>query len=328
MRAFSYVKPTDERGALREAEGAEATFLAGGTTLLDLMKLDVMVPGRLVDVGALSSTIGAIEETPRGVRIGALATNTAVAEHELIKKRYPVLSEAILAGASPQLRNMATVGGNLLQRTRCPYFRDPPAPCNKREPGSGCAALDGFTRSHAILGTSQSCIASHPSDMCVALAALDAVVHVKGPRGERTIPVTEFHLLPGDHPEKENALEHGELVVAVTLPPAPFAATSRYLKVRDRASFAFALASVAAVLEVKGGSIATARLALGGVGTKPWRAFDAEKALAGKPATEASFRAAAEIALQGASPHRDNGFKIELAKRVIVHALAAVGEAS
>jgi xanthine dehydrogenase YagS FAD-binding subunit len=326
MRAFAYTRAEDEGAALRAAEHAEAAYLAGGTTLLDLMKLEVMAPGRLVDVNALP--LNAVEVRADGVRIGALATNTDVAYHEVIRARYPVLSEALLAGASPQLRNMATVGGNLMQRTRCPYFRDPPAPCNKRAPGSGCSAVEGYSRAHAVLGGSGACVATHASDMCVALAALDAVVHTRGARGERSIPFTDFHLLPGDHPERETVLEHGELITAVTLPASPLAAHSRYLKVRDRASYAFALASVAAALDVQGGIIVAARVALGGVATKPWRAFDAEKALVGKAPGDVAFRAAAEIALRGAAPLRDNAFKVELAKRVIVRALASVGEAS
>jgi xanthine dehydrogenase YagS FAD-binding subunit len=326
MRSFAYSQAEDEGAALDAAAHADAAYLAGGTTLLDLMKLDVMAPGRLVDVNPLPLTT--VEAQADGVRIGALATNTDVAYHEVIRTRYPALSEALLSGASPQLRNVATVGGNLLQRTRCPYFRDPPAPCNKRTPGSGCSALEGYNRSHAVLGGSGACVATHASDMCVALAALDARVHTRGVRGERIIPITDFHLLPGDHPERETVLDHGELVTAVTLPASPLAAHSRYLKVRDRASYAFALASVAAALDVQGGTIVAARIALGGVATKPWRALDAERALVGKPPGDAAFRAAAEIALRGAAPLRDNAFKVELARRVILRALASIGGAS
>ncbi|HVV83578.1 MAG TPA: xanthine dehydrogenase family protein subunit M [Kofleriaceae bacterium] len=319
MRPFTYVRADDEQAALTAGAGAGAAFLGGGTTLVDLMRLDVMQPSALVDVGRLPRAT--IEAAGQGVRIGAMARNSDVANHPLVAERYPVLAEAILAGASPQVRNMATVGGNLLQRTRCPYFRDVGTACNKRQPGSGCAALDGYTRSHAILGTSDHCIATHPSDMCVALVALDAVVHVRGPRGERAIPIGDFHTLPGDHPEVESVLAHGELVTDVELPASPFAARSRYVKLRDRAAFAFALASAAAALELKAGLIASARLALGGVATRPWRARSAEDALVGQPPTPATFARAAEAALAGATPRRDNKFKVELAKRAIVRAL-------
>jgi len=324
MHPFSYIRTTDERAAIGEVAAApDANFIAGGSTLIDLMKLNVMQPTRLIDINALPLT--KIETVADGsVRIGAMVRNSDMAYDETIRTRYPVLSEALLSGASAQLRNVATLGGNIMQRTRCYYFRDTAMPCNKREPGSGCSAMEGINRIHAILGASSRCIASHPSDMCVALIALDAVVHVRGPRGERTIPFADFHVLPGDHPEVETVLEHGELITAVTLPPLPFATRSHYLKVRDRASYAFALVSVAAALDVQQGTIRNARLALGGVGTKPWRAADAERALLGKRAGEAAYRAAAEIALRSAKPHKHNAFKVELAKRSLVRALTTV----
>jgi xanthine dehydrogenase YagS FAD-binding subunit len=324
MHPFSYVRATDERSAIGEVSAAPAsTFVAGGSTLLDLMKLNVMQPTRLIDINALPLT--RIESLTDGsVRIGAMVRNSDMAYDDTIRTRYPMLSEALLSGASAQLRNMATLGGNIMQRTRCYYFRDTAMPCNKREPGSGCAAMEGINRIHAVLGTSSKCIAAHPSDMCVALTALDAVIHVQGPRGERSIPFQEFHLLPGDHPDRETVLEHGELITSVTLPPTPFATRSHYLKVRDRASYAFALVSVAAALDVQAGTIRNARLALGGVGTKPWRAVEAEKALEGKHAGEAAYRAAADIAVRGAKTHKHNAFKVELAKRSIVRALATV----
>jgi xanthine dehydrogenase YagS FAD-binding subunit len=319
VKPFSYVRPGDARAAI-EAGGADgASFLAGGTTLIDLMRLEVMAPSALVDLGPLPLT--AIERHGDGIRIGAMARNSDVATHALIVERYPLLAQALLAGASQQVRNMATVGGNLLQRTRCPYFRDPAVPCNKRAPGSGCSALDGYTRSHAILGTSASCIATHPSDMCVALAALDAVVHTRRGGAERAIPIGEFHTLPGDHPEVENVLEQGELITHVELPASPFAAHARYVKVRDRAAFAFALASAAVGLDVADGRIRAARVALGGVATRPWRSVEAEQALIGQPPNRASFERAAGVALVDPKPRRDNAFKVALARRTIVRAL-------
>ncbi len=326
MHPFSYSQASDEQGAITEiAALPRGKFLAGGTTLIDLMKLDVETPAHLTEITALPLT--KIEPMPDGgVRIGALVKNSDLAHDPTIQKNYPVLSEALLSGASPQLRNMATTGGNILQRTRCYYFRDTSLPCNKREPGSGCAAIDGYNRVHAVLGTSSHCIASNPSDMNVAMAALDAVVVVHGPKGERRVPFTDFHLLPGDHPERETVLEHGELITAVELPALPFATRSHYLKVRDRASYAFALTSAAVALDIQGGTIRQARIAMGGVGAKPWRAFDAEKSLIGKPATEASYREAADIALKGAKGHKDNNFKIELAKRTVVRCLTLVGQ--
>lgn len=319
MKPFSYVRPADADAALAAAGAKGASFLAGGTTLVDLMRLEVMRPDALVDLAPLP--LAAIERDGDRLRIGAMARNTDVATHPVVVQRYPLLSQALLAGASPQVRNMATVGGNLLQRTRCPYFRDLAVPCNKRAPGSGCAARDGYTRSHAVLGTSASCIATHPSDMCVALAALDAVVHTRRGGSARTIPVTALHTLPADHPEIETVLEHGELVTHVELPASPFAAHARYVKVRDRAAFAFALAAAAVGLDVADGRIRSARIALGGVATKPWRALEAEQLLAGQAPSRTVFERAAHAALAGARPERDNAFKVALARRTIVRAL-------
>jgi xanthine dehydrogenase YagS FAD-binding subunit len=326
MSPFSYSRASDAQTAVREvAANSKAKFLGGGTNLVDLMKMGVEQPEQLVDINRLDLT--KVEELPNngGVRIGALVRNSDLAEHPLITSRYPVLSEALLSGASPQLRNLATTGGNLLQRTRCYYFYDPAFPmCNKRKPGSGCGALEGYNRIHAILGQSDQCIATHPSDMCVALAALDAVVRVQGPQGERTIPFAEFHRLPGATPNVETNLQPNELITAVDLPAIPFATRSHYLKVRDRASYAFALVSVAAALEIEGDKIKSARVALGGVAHKPWRATKAEQALAGKKAGDDSFRAAAEAELAGAKGYTFNSFKIELAKRAITQALTTV----
>ncbi len=325
MRPFTYVNTTETTAAIRHVGAdASARFLAGGTNLVDYMKLDVETPDRVVDINHLP--LGKIEVTGSGVRIGAMVRNSDLAYHDAIRQRYPVLSEALLSGATPQIRNAATVGGNLMQRTRCQYFRDTAWPCNKRQPGSGCSALQGFNRSHAILGTSDKCIATHPSDMCVALAALDAVVHLRGSQGERQVPITDFHVAYGDDPARETVLRHGELITAVTLPDTPFFARSHYLKVRDRASFEFALASVAAALEIKDGKIAAVRLALGGVATKPWRCFEAEKMLVGVKAGEAAYRMAAQAAVQGAKPRKFNVFKVELTKRAIVRALGVVGD--
>jgi|SRR5438105_4145609 len=325
MDPFRFVTATDERGARAAAAAvAGARYLAGGTTLVDLMKLHVERPPAIVDINALPLTeISALPDG--GVRVGAMVRNSDMAHHDLIRSRYPMLSQAILAGASAQVRNMATTGGNLLQRTRCYYFRDTSAACNKREPGSGCSALDGYNRMHALLGTSEHCIATHASDMCVALAALDAVVHLVGPRGERSVPLNDFHLTPRDHPERETVIEAGELITAVDLPALPFGARSTYVKVRDRASYAFALASAAVALDIRDRAIRDARIALGGVATKPWRALDAERALVGRPPDGSSFRAAADAALAGAVPRAHNRFKIELAKRTLVRALTRVG---
>jgi xanthine dehydrogenase YagS FAD-binding subunit len=319
VKPFTYVRPADARAAITAAGEGGASFLAGGTTLVDLMRLEVMTPSAVVDLSPLPLT--QIERAGDGVRIGAMARNSAVATHPLVVERYPLLAQALLAGASQQVRNMATVGGNLLQRTRCPYFRDVAVACNKRAPGSGCSALDGYTRSHAILGTSESCIATHPSDMCVALAALDAVVHTRGAGRERAIPFGEFHTLPGDHPEVENALEPGELVTHIELPASPFAAHAHYVKVRDRAAFAFALAAAGVGLDVADGKIRAARVALGGIATRPWRAVEAEQALIGQAPNRASFERAAAAAIVDPKPRRDNAFKVALARRTIVRAL-------
>ena len=319
MKPFTYVRPADTGAAMAAATAGGASFLAGGTTLIDLMRLEVMTPSSVVDVGRLP--MSAIEPHGDGLRIGAMARNSDVATHAHVVERYPLLAQALLAGASQQVRNMATVGGNLVQRTRCPYFRDLGVPCNKRAPGSGCSALEGYTRSHAILGTSASCIATHPSDMCVALAALDAVVHTRQAGRDRAIPIGEFHTLPGEHPEVENVLAQGELITHVDLPASPFAAHARYVKVRDRAAFAFALASAAVGLDVADGRIRAARIALGGVATKPWRSLEAEQALVGQAPSRAAFERAAAAALADPKPRRDNAFKVQLAQRTIVRAL-------
>jgi xanthine dehydrogenase YagS FAD-binding subunit len=321
MRPFAYQRPGDVAGAVTMlAEAPKGTFLAGGTNLVDLMRLGVATPDVLVDVRRLTSD--RITELPDGgLRVGAAVPNSELAADRRVRRRYPVLSQALLSGASGQLRNLATTGGNLLQRTRCVYFQNLTTPCNKREPGSGCSALGGYHRELAILGASQACVATHPSDMAVALAALDAVVSTQGPDGERRIPLTELHRLPGDEPERDTVLEHGELITAVDLPPLALAANSRYRKVRDRASYAFALVSVAAALQVTDGVVQDVRLALGGVAHKPWRATRAEQALRGAPATEASFRAAAEAELADARPLPGNAFKVPLARKVIVGTL-------
>jgi xanthine dehydrogenase YagS FAD-binding subunit len=329
MRPFEYTTATDVTQATRSVGADPGTmFVAGGTTLIDLMKLEVETPHRLVDVNRLAAgepSLAQITELPNGgVRIGALVRNSDLAWNDLIKQRYPVLSQAVLAGASGQIRNMATTGGNLMQRTRCYYFRDTAMPCNKREPGSGCSAIGGHTRIHAVLGTSNNCIATSPGDMPVAMAALGAIVHVRGAQGERTIPLVDFHVVPGTHPERETVLRHGEMITAVDIPALSFGHRSHYRKVRDRASYAFALASAAVALDVSAGVVRGARIALGGVGTKPWRSMPAENALKGKPATPAAFRAAAEVAMKGAVSHGENAFKIELAKRTLVRALATV----
>ena len=324
MTPFSYSRPGDAAAAVRDAAQAGAAYLGGGTNLVDLMREGVERPSSLVDVTGLAR--GITERDDGGLRIGAATTNTALAADPLVRERYPMLARAVLAGASAQIRNMATVGGNVLQRTRCLYFYDHAARCNKRTPGAGCDAIEGFNRQHAILGASPACVATHPSDMCVALAALDAVVHLQGHldgvNGARTLSFEELHRLPGDTPDRETELRPGELITAVELPPLAMARQSTYRKVRDRASFAFALVSVAAALEVGAdGSVRDVRLALGGVAPKPWRAHAAEAALRGAPAGEAAFQAAAEAELSGARPLRDNGFKVELAKRTIVAVL-------
>lgn len=324
MSPFAYRKPAALDEALALA-GPGARFIAGGTNLLDLMKQDVLRPKLLIDITGLPLR-GIAPTGDGGLLIGALVSNAELARHPEVLRRYPLLSRAILAGASPQLRNMASTGGNLLQRTRCYYFYDTATPCNKREPGSGCAARDGLNRIHAILGASEHCVATHPSDLCVALAALEAKVVVAGPEGERRIPFADFHRLPGDTPHQDNNLEDGELITAVELPPTGFASHCAYLKVRDRASYAFALVSVAALLELDGGLIREARIAVGGVAHKPWRDSEAEVSLIGQPPVEASFHAAADILLRDAQPLAHNGFKIELARRCIVRALSdAIG---
>ena len=325
MRPFNYVRASDPDAAARAvAANPRAKFLAGGTNILDLMKEDVERPTELVDLTRLN--LAEIRETPGGLSIGALATNTATANHPAVRRDYPLLTQAIVAGASGQLRNMATNGGNLLQRTRCQYFYDTAMPCNKREPGSGCGAREGLNRMHAILGWSDECVATYPGDMANALYALDAVVRLRGPGGrERTVPVGDFHRLPGDEPQRDTNLQHGELITAIELPRSSFARNSYYLKVRDRASYAFALVAVAAALELQGGTIRQARVVLGGVAHKPWRSREAEAALAGQPAAEASFRRAADLALAGARPLAHNGYKVELGKRAVVRALMRAG---
>jgi xanthine dehydrogenase YagS FAD-binding subunit len=321
MRPFKYTRVSDAGGAVQAlALNPQAKFLAGGTNILDLMKEDVERPNELVDLTRLK--LAEIKAAGGGISIGALAKNTDTANHPLIRKNYPLLTQAIVAGASGQLRNMATNGGNLMQRTRCQYFYDTAMPCNKREPGSGCGALEGLNRIHAILGWSDKCVATYPGDMANALYALEALVRVRGANGrERTIPINDFHRLPGDTPEKDNNLQHGELIVAIELPKSNFAKNSYYLKVRDRASYAFALVAVAAAVEMNGGRIRQARVVLGGVAHKPWRSLEAEAALNGRPASEESFRQAAEAALKGAKPLTHNAYKVELAKRAIVRAL-------
>jgi xanthine dehydrogenase YagS FAD-binding subunit len=315
MTPFTYARAVDAADAIRLARATQTKYLGGGTNLIDLMRETIERPSALVDVTGLSSAIE--ERQDGGLLIGAAARNTAVAEHRAVRTRYPMLTRAIVAGASAQIRNMATVGGNILQRTRCSYFYDDGSRCNKREPGQGCEAIDGFNRVHAILGASSSCVATHPSDMCVALAALDAIVHLKSRSGDRRLPLTELHRLPGDSPDVETVLEPGELITAVELPPLAFARRSTYRKVRDRASYAFALVSVAAAMELKDNVVTDLRLALGGVAHKPWRAWKAEAALRGQRASHQAFRNAIEAELADARPLRENAFKIELARRTI-----------
>jgi xanthine dehydrogenase YagS FAD-binding subunit len=326
MKPYHYEQARDIPGAVAAlAEQPNAKYLAGGTNLVDLMKLEIMTPDVLVDVRRLTSD--RIEETEDGgVRIGAAVTNSDLAADRTIRSRYPVLSQALLSGASGQLRNLATTGGNLLQRTRCVYFYDTTTPCNKREPGSGCSAIEGHNKDHAILGASEHCVATHPSDMAVAMTALEAFVNVHGPDGERRIPIEDLHRLPGDEPERDTTLEHGELITAVDLPPLDLAYNSKYRKVRERASYAFALVSVAAALDVEDGVVRDVRLALGGVAHKPWRATKAEEALRGEPAGEENFRAAAEIELEDARPLRENAFKVPLARNVITRTLLELSE--
>ena len=333
MISFDYKLASSIDDAIGAGSASATHYVAGGTNLIDLMKLDVETPAHLVDINALereNASLAQVTELPGGgLRLGALARMSDVAWHPRVRELFPMVSESLLLAASGQLRNMATMGGNILQRTRCPYFRDVATPCNKREPGTGCSALHGFNRTHAILGTSEHCIATHPSDFAVALVALDATVRVRSTAGaaqsgERTIPIAEFHVLPGVHPERETTLRHGELITAIDIPELPFARRSLYLKVRDRASYEFALASAAVALDLDGGRIRAARVALGGVGTKPWRSRDAERALVGKTAAPAAFEAAAEAALRGAVVHRHNAFKVKLAKRTLVRALTQV----
>ena len=326
MINFRYSRAGDVADAVRQiASEPRAKFVAGGTNLLDLMKYEVERPGHLIDISRLPLT--GIEETASGrVRIGALVPNSDLAYHPLIEERYPMLSSAIRAGASQQLRNMASTGGNLLQRTRCSYFYDVATPCNKREPGSGCSAIDGHNRMHAILGTSEACIATHPSDMCVALAALEANVNVAGPAGERVIAFADFHRLPGDTPQRDTNLEPNEIITAIELPARGFAQNYTYIKIRDRLSYAFALVSVAAALQLEGKNIKEARLALGGIAHKPWRDENAEAALRGQNATRDTFKRAADILLSGAKAYAHNAFKIELARRAIVRALTQAAQ--
>lgn len=326
MKPFRYQRADDVPGAVAMlAQAPHGAFLAGGTNLVDLMRLGVTSPDLLVDVRRLACD--RIEELPDGtLRIGAAVTNSELAGDRGVRRRFPVLPQALLAGASGQLRNVATVGGNLLQRTRCVYFQDLTTPCGKREPGSGCSARDGHQRDAAVLGWSRSCVATHPSDMAVALAALDALVRTRGPDGERTVPLTELHRLPGDEPERDTVLRHGELITAVDVPPLPWAARSRYRKVRDRASYAFALVSVAAALDVADGAVRDVRIALGGVAHRPWRAVTAERTLRGAPATAERFRTAAEAELAAARPLPGNAFKVPLARNTLVATLLDLAE--
>ncbi|HEY0370550.1 MAG TPA: xanthine dehydrogenase family protein subunit M [Thermoanaerobaculia bacterium] len=325
MRPFKYARVTDPNAATRAVvANPQAKFLAGGTNIIDLMKEDIERPNELVDLTRLQ--LKEIKPARGGVSIGALATNTETANHPLIRANYPLLTQAIVAGASAQLRNMATNGGNLLQRTRCQYFYDIQMPCNKREPGTGCGALQGINRIHAIFGWSDKCVATYPGDMANALYAHDAVVRVRNARGgERTIPIDQFHRLPGDTPQIDTNLEHGELIVAIELPRSSFAKNAYYLKVRDRASYAFALVAVAAALELDGDAIQQARIVLGGVAHKPWRSREAEAALTGRRATEATFREAADAAMRDAKPLEHNAYKVELGRRAIVRALTRAG---
>lgn len=326
MNQFQYVRATKPQGAIDAvAKDPQAKFIAGGTNLVDLMKRGIMTPQKLVDINRLP--LAKIERQDKGLRLGALALNSTVANDALVRQHQPLLALALNAGASPQLRNMATVGGNILQRTRCSYFYDLAMPCNKREPGSGCGALEGINRMHAIFGASDKCIAVHPSDMSVALVALDATVLVSGPRGDRRIAFADFHRLPGDTPEKDTNLEAGELITAVDIPDGPFTKHVHYQKVRERASYAFALVSTAAALDLDGNTIKAARLAMGGVAHKPWRLTAAEQSLVGQPATEASFRRAAEVAMQGAKAFKHNAYKLKLGPNSIVQALRTAAAA-
>jgi xanthine dehydrogenase YagS FAD-binding subunit len=327
MQPFELITPTSIADAIKAQavsptaqQGAQIRFIAGGTNLVDYMKLNVETPRQLVDINGLP--LDKIESDAKGgLKIGALARNTDVANHSVVKQQYPVLSQAILSGASTQLRNMASTAGNLLQKTRCVYYRDTAYGCNKRQPGSGCSAIGGHNRMLAILGTSDKCIASNPSDQNVALVALEAVIHITGPKGDRTVPIADFYTLPGNTPERETILEPGDLVTHVSIPALPSGAKSHYLKLRDRASYEFALSSAAIVIKTSGQHIDFVRVGLGGVGAVPWRSREAERALLGKAATPANFRKAAEAALQNARPQSQNGFKVELAKRCLTAAL-------
>ena len=327
MKTFEFIRPVDAGAAITTAaqaktaqQGAEVRYIAGGTTLIDLMKLNVETPARLLDINRLP--LDKIETTADGgLKIGATVRNSDLANHATVRRDYAVLSQAILAGASTQLRNMATTAGNVLQRTRCAYFRDTAMPCNKREPGTGCPAITGSNRTLAVLGTSEHCIATNPSDMCIAMAALEAIIHVQGPKGSRAIPFGDFHVLPGNTPHRETLLEPGDLITHVTLPAPIRGSKQLYLKLRDRASYEFALASAAVVISITGQNVTRARIALGGVGTKPWRSPEAEAVLVGQAANGANFRRAAEAALRNAKPQSENAFKIELAKRCLTHAL-------
>jgi xanthine dehydrogenase YagS FAD-binding subunit len=320
MEMFTYTKAAEVPQALQAAAQPQAKFIAGGTTLLDLMKLNVERPNQLVDINLLP--LSQVEKLPGGgLKIGALVRNSDLAHDPTVQSDYSVLSQALLSGASAQLRNMATTGGNLLQRTRCMYFRNDAMACNKRSPGSGCSAIEGDNRTLAILGTSKECIATNPSDMNVALTALEATIHIQGAKGERAVPIGDFFLLPGSTPQRETVLEPGELITFVSLPAPKAGSKQVYLKLRDRASYEFALSSAAIVAVINGGKLDFVRVALGGVGTKPWRSFEAEKVLHGKTPDEKTYREAAEAALRGAQPQSENGFKVSLAKRCITHAL-------
>jgi xanthine dehydrogenase YagS FAD-binding subunit len=327
MHTFEFTRPADVNSAAAAAasantaqQGAEIRFIAGGTTLIDLMKLNVEQPRTLIDLNRLP--LAEVEALSDGaLKIGAMVRNSDLAYHPVVLRDYAVLSQALLSGASAQLRNKATTSGNLLQRTRCVYFRDIAMPCNKREPGSGCGAINGFNRTMAILGTSEHCIATNPSDMNVALTALEATIHIQNAQGTRSVPINEFYLLPGDTPERETVLEPGDLITHVTLPAPLPGSKSFYLKLRDRASYEFALSSAAVIVKIESNRLTHVRVALGGVGTKPWRSREAEQALEGATLTESNFRSAAEAALKDARPQRQNGFKIELAKRCLTHAL-------
>jgi len=321
MFPFDYAHVSDESHAIASGSRDGAKFIAGGTNLVDLMKCTVERPAHVVDINALP--LSTVEAVKGGIRIGALARMSDVADNAIVREHAPAISQALLASASPQLRNAASIGGNLMQRTRCPYFRELTwMPCNKRNPGSGCSAIEGENRRHAVIGTSEHCIATHPSDLAVAVAALDGVITLRGPNGERHVDAVDFHLLPGNTPQIEHAIKHGELITSVFIPDAPHARRSSYLKVRDRASYEFALAAAAVGLDMNGSTIRSARVAFGGIGTKPWRAKFAEAALIGQPATRQTFRNAAEAELKGARGYGQNDFKIELAKRTLVRALS------